>query len=231
MKPSYRILFLQLFAILFLAVNLFTGCKKEIPQTPVQQIALAEHQITGFLGTEEIIIQTNASYFTDATGNNDTSTIGNHNGDEHHDNGHHDSADDDDDDDDKSNLVTGCEWHTTDNTGHNTTTGSVSVHKEVFRIYVTPFIGSPYYDMLVSGTYNFLTTTNSKNGAYLTIRDNSGVLWTSMGEQTGSSFLILTRGANEQTFTKITGAVTCKMYDGHSNMKIFTGTFAAVSGL
>ncbi len=222
MKPSYRILFLPLFVFLFLSINLFTGCKKEVEKTPIQQTALSEHRITGFLGDEEITIQTNASYFTDAT---DTNGV-----EEHQDNGHHDSGDDDDDDD-KSNLVTGCEWHTTDNTGHNTTTGSVSVHKEVFRIYVTPFINSPYYDMLVTGTYNFLTTTNSKNGAYLTMRDNNGVLWTSLGEQTGSIFQILTRGANEQTFTRITGAVTCKMYNGHSNMKIFTGTFAAVSGL
>ena len=200
---------------------LLSNCKKDVPQNPVQQNTTATHFMKGMLGGEVIMIQTNPSYYTnvsnqpDADGDNDNNEE-NHNADA---------------DEDLSTLITGCEWFNTAEIG-NTTLGSVEMRKEVFRIYVTPFMNNPYYGMLNPGTYNFAYQHNSSSGAYITVRDKAGVLWTSKGDQTGSTFQITTRGTNKQTFATIAGTVNCKMYDSYGNMKLFTGgSFVANSGL
>lgn len=218
------------FTALIFAAIMLSSCNKEVTQNPVQQNTPATHYLKGLLGDEEIMVQTNASYFTDVSNQNDGDEDDDITGD-HNNDGHPDNGDDPDANEDHSTLITGCEWHITDQM-KMTTTGSVELRKEVFRIYVTPFMNNQYYGMLAPGTYNFAYQNNSSSGAYITLRDKSGVLWTSKGDQTGSSFQITSRGASKQTFTTITGTVHCKMYDSNGNMKLFTGgSFTANSGL
>lgn len=224
MKLSHRLIAIPFFTVSLFLIIFLGGCKKEDTATPAQQTTLATNNIHGLLDDEEIIVQNNASYFTDDTTNN-TGSI-------HYTDQHSSGNTEDEDGDDKSLLVTGCEWHNVDNTGNHITTGTIQVRKEVFRIYVTPFLNSTvYYGMVQAGSYNYAYTNNNKNGAYLSITDKAGMLWTSKGDQTGSTFQITSRGANQQTFTTIAGTATCKMYNTQGNVKTFTGTFSAITGL
>lgn len=223
MKTHQRIIAISFFTASVFLINFLGGCKKENTVPPIRQATLATNNIHGLLDGEEITVQNNASYFTDAS-NTDSSLTGILH--------HTDQHDEDEDLDDKSMLVTGCQWHTTDHAGNNVTTGTIQVHKEVFRIYVTPFLSSTtYYGMVQPGIYTFAYHNNNKNGAFLSMMDKSGVLWTSKGDQTGSSFQITTRGANQQTYTTIEGTATCKMYNAQGSVKTFTGTFSAITGL
>lgn len=229
MKISYRLFTFSFFATLILLITLLSECKKETTQVPVQQNTLETYHIKGSLGGEEITIQGNASYFTDSTNPNLAGVTNTHTSDGDEDN-HSVYGDNDNDEDDKAMLVTGCNWNITDLAGVPVSTGNVSLRKEVFRIYVTPFLSSRYYGLLSVGTYSF-ANSNHKNGAIITMRDKSGVVWTSTGDQTGSSFQILTRGESQQISTAITGSINCKMYNAQGASKVFTGTFSALVGL
>ena len=229
MKIRYRLLPLSFFATLILLITFLSECKKENAQIPVQQNTLETYHIKGNLGGEEITIQGNASYFTDSTNPNlagITNTITS-DGDEDN---HAIYGDNDEDEDDKAMLVTGCNWNTTDLAGVPVSTGNVSLRKEVFRIYVTPFLSSRYYGLLSVGAFSFANSSH-KNGAIITIRDKAGVVWTSTGDQTGSTFQIITRGENQYPSTAISGSVNCKMYNAQGASKVFTGTFSALVGL
>lgn len=224
-----RIQSTTLFSLLLLCSLNFSSCKKEDQQQTPAQIPTPTYFLKGFLGDVEIITPGVPSYFTDAmnqnneNGNQDSSTIGDHNADGHHDNGNVNGGQ-------RSLSITGCKWNISDSQGILTTTGSVELRKEVFRIYVTPFTSSEYYTLVEPGLYNF-ANDDSPDGAYVTMRDADGVLWTSDGEQSGSSFVITTR-QNLDSLATITGTFSCKMYNSNGTMKPFTsGTFTANVGL
>jgi hypothetical protein len=218
--------------IFFLYFVTFSSCKKEVSQNPEQSNTPAAYFLKGFLGPEEITIQNSSSYFTDASRQNSGNPHGgDHNGDGHVDNGQHDSLSTTLDDDNQL-YITGCSWQNTNEQGIITTTGTVELRKEVFRIYITPSADNPHFDMLKPGIYNFASDDNASEGAFITVRDKDGVLWTSAGDQGGSTFEIQSREGNNQTFARVTGSVSCKMYDSSGNMKPLTSaTFIANFGL
>jgi len=225
MKFNNRLIVTATITITLSATIVLSSCHKEKPTTETPENTPATYHLKGTLDGETIVAQTNATYFTDITNPNVAGTNGDNNGDGHPDNGQHDE------DDDKTVLVTGCQWNTTDNAGNITTTGTVQFRKEVIRIYITPFLHSQYYSMAEVGAYQFAYADNNKNGAYLSLVDKSGILWTSKGDQPGSSFEILSRGGNTKPFTTITGKTSCILYNSSGTAKPFTGTFSAIIGL
>lgn len=129
----------------------------------------------------------------------------------------------------RSTLVSGCNWSATVGGGVNT--GTLELRKLVVRIYISPIMSQQFYTMLEPNSYNF-SNASSNSGAYITLRDKNGVLWTSLGDQTGSTFSISDRGSFQNDYTTIAGTFSCKMYDGFGNMKLLSnGTFNAVAGL
>ena len=229
MRKHYSILTISFFSSLLFTLLVFTGCKKEPVTNPVNTNNTApanpvgEYFLKGVLGNEVIILQNNPSYFTNVSVEN----LSDHDGD----NSLNGGEDNDHDLDDKSLLITGCKWNL-NNVANSTVTGSISVQKEVFRIYVTPFMNNSYFGMWQPGTYNFAYNGTSKNGAYITVVDSKGTLWTSKGDQTGSTFSVTSRGSAAQSSVKVSGTLNCKMYDANGNMKPFTQVnFTANAGL
>jgi len=215
--------------ILFCCCVYFTGCNKEKP-LPQQAQQQSQHKLsrlsallsllTGTLDAEPITLQTAADPYTkqvdeDEQGQNDDNND--------NDNGNANSGA-------KSMMVSGSSWQ-----GGNlaaTPAGSIEIRTEVFRIYVTPFKVHGYYNSLSPGTYSFATPADTANGAYMAITDQSGTKWTTMGDQTGSTFTISSRGQAQQNNAQITGTVNCKMYDANGNVKSFTsGSFSTKMGI
>ena len=216
MKLYSRFLLPLLIAVLVFSFTLFTGCTKARTQTTTVNTALTSSYIKGFLDGEEITMQTNASYFTNVSNQNGEGY------DEHNEG----------EDNDKSTVVTGATFSDTTAMGIRPSHGTIELRKEVFRIYVTPFMNSVYYGMVVQGIYNFAYTNGSHKGAYISIRDKNNVLWTSKGDQNNSSFMITERGTNKQMFSTVSGTFTCNLYNSQGSMKPFTnGTFTANFGL
>ncbi len=202
-----------LLAFVLLTVN---SCKKETPAPFVEhhehRDLLGVKSLTGVLGDEPVTLVLNEPYsdvVIEPAGNNPNGNV-------------------------KLRLKTGSRWTDIDAQGIAVTTGSIEIKKEVFRIYVTPFMASDngLYNMLLHGNRNFAASPNAANGVQLAVRDSNGVLWTTNGNQAGSSFDISSRGANMQTYATVSGTVNCKMYDGNGNVKQFTqGSFTADFGL
>ena len=145
----------------------------------------------------------------------------------------HDNHDgDDDDDDDNTALVTGTRWTTTDGGTAVRTHGSIEVRKVVIRVFIAPMPTSQeHYNMLSPRTFSFVDG-NNQDGGYVTFRDNAGVLWTSNGDQTGSTITITSRGDYAGTSTKFAGTFTAKMYDGNGNTKLLSNvSFSGLAGL
>lgn len=137
-----------------------------------------------------------------------------------------------DDDDDNTTLVTGTRWTSTDNNNAVSTTGSIEVRKVVIRVFIAPYPTSQeHFDMLVPRTFSFVDGDN-QDGGYVTFRDNLGVLWTSNGDQTGSTITITSRGDYVGASTKFAGTFTAKMYDGNGNSKLLSNvSFSGLAGL
>ncbi|MCX6198159.1 MAG: hypothetical protein NTY88_02905 [Bacteroidetes bacterium] len=153
---------------------------------------------------------------------------------EHH--GHDadgDGDDDDDDDNENTPLVTGTRWTTTDGANAVRTHGSIEVRKVVIRVFIAPMpTNQLHFDMLTPRTFSFFDGVTNTDGAYITFRDGSGVLWTSTGDQTGSTITINSRGELVGTSTKFAGTFTAKMYDGNGNAKVLSNvSFAGLAGL
>lgn len=128
----------------------------------------------------------------------------------------------------------GSQWMKITNQGTLTSNASVEIRSLAVRVFVSPIasLSSDYYNLLNPTAYPLTDNHNAGNGAYITLHDKNGVLWTSHGDQDGSTLVILTRGTNLNTYTVVTGTVSCKLYDGEGNMKMLTAaSFTAALGI
>ena len=86
--------------------------------------------------------------------------------------------------------------------------------------------------MLAVGSTIFANAETLNNGAYVTFRDNAGVLWTSKGDQTGSAIAITSRGEFAGAATTVAGTFSAKMYDGNGNVRQLNNvSFHGIAGL
>ena len=144
----------------------------------------------------------------------------------------HDSNDHDDD----AYYQSGSKWVTinTSNSNLSITNASIEVRSLAVRVFVSPIVAvsGTYYNQLGPATYGIASSTNPSKGAVITLRDKNGELWSSLGNQDGSSMVISSRGENMVTYTVVTGTINCKMYNSHGSMKMLTNaTFATSLGI
>lgn len=219
-----------------LALLALGSCKKDTPvTTTTTPTHVSSYYMKAMLGTEEIEVNGEASGYTDISEteyhDNDNDHHGNSHADEEHHN-EHATGDNDGDEDDQSLITSGCAWNTTNAEGKMMTTGTIEVSGLVVRIWVNPALAPQYYNLFTPGQRGFAFDENSKTGAYVALRDKNGVLWTSKGPQTESTFEITSRGENNGVTTTVNGTFSCKMYDGNGNVQdLKNGTFNAVVGL
>lgn len=210
-------------AMLLLLLTFIWSCNKEKNVAPNSNTPASTYFMKGLLDGEEIVISGSPAAFKTIT-----------------DVPHHEEEEDEEDDDDDNGeeeenrtiVSTGCNWTAADLAGGGITTGSVELRKLVVRIYISPITSQQVYTMLEPNSFNFSYDKNAHSGAYITLRDRQGVLWTSHGDQTGSTFVVTNRGEQQTDYATFAGTFTCKMYDGHGNMKQLTnGSFSATGGL
>ena len=231
------------------SVFIITGCNKEKPVTPVMSATALTTTITntnitkpviaprgtiglpavdsatflkGFLGNEEIKIEGNAVSYNAYVDPDST---------QHPGNGHNNDPDDD------SYYLSGSKWVTFSGTGLTSasTNASVEIRSLAVRVFVTPInaTSTNYFNLLQPEMYYpFADGDNTNTGAYITLHDKNGKLWTSTGDQDGSYLMITSRGANMNTYTVVSGTISCKMYDYSGNVKQLTGAkFTAALGI
>ncbi len=225
-------------ALMTLAFTLLvlSGCKKDTPATTANSTTnTSSYYLRAMLGTEEIQVAGEASQYTDVTAAEYQDNDNDHHGNSHADEEHHNEqaeGDGDGDEDDQSLITSGCAWNTTNAQGKMMTTGTIEVSGLVVRIWVNPALAPQYYNLYTPGQRGYAFDANSKTGAYVALRDKNGVLWTSKGPQTESTFEITSRGENNGVSTTVSGTFNCKMYDGNGNVQdLKNGTFTAIVGL
>ena len=196
---------------------LISSCKKESAPTPANTTE-PTYFLKGTLGAETISTQGDNIPYTNLT----YSDL--HNG------SFEDNHGDGDDDDDRV-YATGSRWTNVSNS-MQLVTGSVELRKLIVRVYVAPISSSQlYYNLLKTGTYTF-ANNDASSGVYISLRDKNGVLWTSQGDQSGSTLQITSRGENTGAYTTVSGVMNAKMYDGNGNMKLLTNaSFNMMAGL
>lgn len=213
--------------VVFCGATALSGCKKETtpPVTTVttstNTVITSPYFMQGDFGGQVVTLQGTPQPFTTSFSN---ATI-EHEG---HDGEHHDGDDED------VPLVTGTRWFDNSSTDLLTSTqGSIEFRKVVIRVFIAPMpVQQQHYDMLALGTSVFADGQQLSNGAYVTLRDNQGVLWTTKGDQTGSTITITSRGEFTGTSTTIAGRFTAKMYDGNGNVKQLSNVnFSGIAGL
>lgn len=212
-------------AVLFVFL-VFSGCKKEtIPaSTAASTTAVSpEYFLQGSFDGARVNLQGTPEAFTTSL-----DYVGYH---EDHDAEHHDG--DDDDDDVNTTLVTGTRWITTDGANAVRTHGSIEVRKVVIRVFIAPMpTNQLHFDMLTPRTFAFFDGVTNTDGGYITYRDDTGVLWTSNGDQTGSTITIASRGEMVGSSTNFAGTFTAKMYDGNGHSKLLSNVnFSGLAGL
>ncbi len=240
MNAKKILLFVPVF-IVFLAAGLLSSCKKEINSPTSDNTTHSSYFLKGKLGNETIDFSGTSNYYTDESvlQNEDEEHCG-----EHSNNGHHygdgnvnngQSGDDDEneaDEDDLAVIISGSSWNTTGSNNKMLTQGTIEIRGLVVRIWVNPAKAQTYFDLFTPGIHSFAHENGAKAGAYVTVRDGNGILWTSKGDQTGSTFEVLTRGELGTNSTTVTGVVNCKLYDANGNVRPFTnGTFSATVGI
>ena len=226
MKNTYT----KLTLIVLVAVGFnLSGCKKEAQVAP-NNTNTAESDLTvlnstsflaGKLDGEEIRISgASSSYANMLTIDSDGGT---------HDYDH------DADDNSNTGFITGIKWVSNNPEGIVATQGSIELRKLSVRVYVAPIVSdlpTYFYNIVTPSEYPFASSSNPNNGAFISLVDKNNVLWTSKGDQDGSTFQIISRGTNRGTATVISGIISSKMYDGHGHVKTFTsGAFNVVVGL
>lgn len=232
-------------ALAFVALSIIAGCSKEPasnPRSVTNANALpvdSSYYLKGIFGTQPLTIEGNAVYYSLI----DTTITPSHPGGSCHDSdGDHDGQNNNngDPDNDQANpvFVTGTKWVIVHSSGGQTTqtsVASVELRSLDVRIFVTPIAQSQsqFFDMLApTANYGLATVNNPQQGAYVTILDQNGVRWTSIGDQTGSSFAITTRGAMGTLSAPFSGTFSIKVYDGNGNVKQLSNvTFSAIAGL
>lgn len=202
--------------ISFFALFTTIGCKKEITPTTTSNnnTAQPEFFLRGSFDGAPVMLEGTPEAYTASLDFTD------------------EDEDHDGDDDENTTLVTGTRWTTTDG-GSARTTGSIEVRKVVIRVFIAPISTSQeHYNMLTPRTFAFFDVVDNGDGAYITFLDSNGVLWTSNGDQTGSTITINSRGEFAGTSTKFAGTFTAKMYDGNGNSKLLSNVaFSGLAGL
>lgn len=129
----------------------------------------------------------------------------------------------------------GSKWVTLNNAGIQVINASVELRSLAVRVFVSPSVpvADVFYNLLNPAYYPVSDNSNNLNdGAFVSIRDAGGVLWTTKGDQDGSVLTITGRGANMNTYTEVSGTITAKMYDAEGNMKKLTNaSFTAALGI
>lgn len=202
------------------ALLTFSGCKKEtapVNTSASTTAATPEYFLEGSFDGAPVTLQGTPEAFTTSL-----DYVGHEV--ENHDHG---------DDDENVALVTGTRWTTTDNNNAVKTHGSIEVRKVVIRVFIAPMpTNQLHFDMLTPRTFAFFDGVTNTDGGYITYRDDSGVLWTSTGDQTGSTITIDSRGEMVGTSTKFAGTFTAKMYDGNGHSKLLSNvSFSGLAGL
>ena len=172
----------------------------------------------GYLGTDLVKFEGNAIAYN---GYVDPDSV-------EHENGNGQGPDND------SYFMNGSKWVAISNTGLQTNNAVVELRSLAVRVFVSPIqpVSSTYYNLLKTSSYPFSTQNEPGKGAFVSLYDKNGVLWTSAGDQDGSTLTITTVGANMTTYAIVTGLISCKMYDPQGNMKQLTGAkFTASMGI
>lgn len=223
--------FSKLSVVAIIALLLFSGCKKETTKpaptalTSTTTTVESTYFLQGNFGGEAIHLQTTPEPFT-ASFSNVADTEGE---DHEHNVEHHENNDEND-----APLVTGTRWSDNSSTDLlSSTTGSIEFRKVVIRVFIAPLtIPQQHYEMLAVGSTIFANAETLNNGAYVTFRDNAGVLWTSKGDQTGSAIAITSRGEFAGAATTVAGTFSAKMYDGNGNVRQLNNvSFHGIAGL
>jgi hypothetical protein len=226
----------SLFALSLLwSVFVINGCKKETPAKPVVTIEKplftpkavnqlpavdSTNYFKGTLGGEVVKFEGNAfaySAYVDPDSAQD------------HNQGYYQPTY-------NSYYLSGSKWVSISSTGltANSANASLEIRSLAVRVFVTPIAATSivYYNLLGQPTYTFADGDNTNTGAYISLHDQNGVLWTSSGNQDGSTLTVTSRGAMMSTYTVLSGTISCKMYDPHGNMKQLTGAnFTASLGI
>ena len=219
-----------LFAFSLLSSVLIIGsCKKEevrpgtdtvgpvtISATP--QVDSANY-FKGYLGTEPVKFEGNAIAYNAYV---DPDSVQNHGG-----NGQQGQDND-------AYFMNGSKWVAISGAGLQTTNASIELRSLAVRVFVSPLQSesSIFYNLIKPTAYPFSTSNDPSKGAYISLYDKNGVLWTSAGDQDGSTLTVSTIGPNMSSYAVVTGLISCKMYDPHGNMKQLTGaTFTASMGI
>jgi hypothetical protein len=235
MKPNYTLK--ALFAALSLpALIIFSGCGKEPGSNP---------KVTSTTNTTAV----DTSYYMNGTfdgrplkivGNNvsyariDTTITTDHPG------GGCDGGQwgqDPDNDDQKPVYVTGTQWLNVSSAGVQSSHSSIELRTLDVRVFVAPIAvqhQNQFYSILKSQAYPLATPRDPQEGAYVSILDDLGVRWTSIGDQTGSTFQITSVGANISgvLYTTFSGTFSINVYDGNGRVKQLSNvTFTALAGL
>jgi hypothetical protein len=209
--------------LLMAAVFMMSGCKKEAvvktiaPVTVGSDATDSTNYLKGYFDGAPISFQGNAYAYHAFVDPDSAQNGGNHN---NHD---HDVF-----------YQSGSKWINLTNTGLQVINASLELRSLAVRVFVSPIatVSTGYYNLLNPANYPVSDDDNSSQGAYITLHDKYGVLWTSHGDQDGSTMVILTRGANMTTYTVISGTISCKLYDGEGNMKKLTAaSFTAAVGI
>ncbi|MFN8285235.1 MAG: hypothetical protein U0V74_00705 [Chitinophagales bacterium] len=223
--------------VAFLIMGLLTSCKKEVNNVTTTNNPNSSYFLKGNLGGESIELTAPNSFYTDETvvDNEDSEHCGEHHGPSHPEgdnDGDELGGDGDNDEDDMAVITSGSSWNTTGANNKMLTQGTIEVRGLVVRIWVNPAKAQSYFNLFTPGIHSFAYENGAKAGAYVTVRDSNGVLWTSKGAQEGSTFEVLTRSELKGNYTTVTGVVNCKLYDNKGNVKQFTnGAFSANVGI
>jgi hypothetical protein len=216
-----------LFAIALLSfVFVIDGCKKDtVKPTTIAPVTVgtgvapdSANYLRGYLGTDIIKFEGNAIAYN---GYIDPDSAQNHGG----------SANGQDND---AYYMNGSKWVAISSLGLQSTNATVELRSLAVRVFVSPIQAqsSTYYGLLQDVSYEFSTNTSPGKGAYVSLYDKYGVLWTSSGNQDGSSLLVNYVGPSMGTYAVVSGLISCKMYDPNGNMKQLTGaTFTAALGI
>jgi hypothetical protein len=212
------------------SVFIMEGCKKEAPITPINtvlvngdQTADSAYFFKGYLGNEVVKFEGSAiSYnaYVDPDSSQNSHGCGNGTGNTQTDN--------------DAYYTSGSKWVSIPNVGLPVTNASLELRSLAVRVFVSPVNSQSanYYNLLGLETYAVSTSDNPSKGAYISLHDKNGKLWTSAGNQDGSVLTVTSRGANMGTYTVLTGTITAKMYDADGNVKQLTGvSFTAALGI
>ncbi len=210
--------------LLTAAIFVINGCKKDTPVKNIAPVTVSSNSvdsanyIKGYFDGQPISFEGNASAYHGYVDPDSTQSIGG--GNQQHDN--------------DAFYQSGSQWMTLTAAGVKAVSATLEVRSLAVRVFVSPIASqsSDYFNLLTPAIYNVADGNNSSNGAYITLHDKNGVLWTSHGDQDGSTLLILSRGANMNTYTVVSGTISCKLYDGEGNMKKLTAAqFTAALGI